>query len=79
MVGIRSVLRRYSSEWFEAARRWKAREVAGFPRRKKGLLAVRWYHGTFSIGGDRLRVPTARGVPPLAHWHGIATRPEAEA
>ncbi|MEA2587476.1 MAG: putative transposase [Actinomycetota bacterium] len=65
MVGIRSVLRRYSSEWFEAAKRRKAGEVAGFPRRKKGLLPVRWYHGTFSIGSDRLRIPTARGVPPL--------------
>src|SRR6266566_7838399 len=65
MVGARSVLRRYSTEWFEAARRKKAGMVAGFPRRKKALLPVRWYHGTFSIDGDRLRIPVRRGAPPL--------------
>jgi IS605 OrfB family transposase len=64
-VGARSVIRRYSEEWFEAARRRKAGQRAGFPRRKKGLIAVRWYHGTFSIHGDRLRVPVARGSAPL--------------
>ena len=41
MVGARSVLRRYSSEWFEAAKRRKAGENASFPRRKKALLSVR--------------------------------------
>ena len=64
-VGARSVIRRYSTEWFEAAKRRKAGEHAGFPRRKKALLAVRWYHTTFRIDGDRLRVPVARGCPPL--------------
>src|SRR5438270_6476490 len=37
VTGARSVLRRYSTEWFEAARRKKAGIVAGFPRRKKAL------------------------------------------
>src|SRR5467141_2847639 len=32
MVGARSVLRRYSAEWFEAAKRRKAGGAAGFPR-----------------------------------------------
>src|SRR5881397_3092814 len=64
-VGARSVLRRYSSEWFEAAKRRKAGQHAGFPRRKKALLAVRWYQGTFRIDGDRLRIPVRRGAPPL--------------
>src|SRR5467141_4866683 len=41
-VGARSVIKRYSEEWFEAARRRKAGQRAGFPRRKKGLLGVRW-------------------------------------
>src|SRR5439155_732991 len=44
-VGARSVIRRYSTEWFEAAKRRKAGSPAGFPRRKRALLAVRWYHG----------------------------------
>jgi IS605 OrfB family transposase len=64
-VGARSVIRRYSEEWFEAAKRRKAGQRAGFPRRKKGLLAVRYYHGTFRIEGDRLRLPVARGSAPL--------------
>jgi IS605 OrfB family transposase len=38
---------------------------AGFPRRKKALLSVRWHHGTFRIDGDRLRIPVRRGAPPL--------------
>jgi IS605 OrfB family transposase len=43
----------------------KAGQHAGFPRRKKALLAVRWYHGTFRIDGNRLRIPVRRGAPPL--------------
>src|SRR2546425_2997870 len=65
MVGARSVIRRYSTEWFEAAKRRKAGLPAGFPRRKKALLAVRWYPGTFRIDGERLRIPVRRGAPPL--------------
>ena len=64
-VGARSVLRRYSTEWFEAAKKRKAGQHAGFPRRKKALLPVRWYHGMFRIEGDHLTVPVARGAPPL--------------
>ena len=64
-VGARSVLRRYSTEWFEAAKKRKAGQHAGFPRRKKALLPVRWYHGMFRIDGDRLRIPVRRGAPPL--------------
>src|SRR5882762_11923761 len=64
-VAARSVLRHYSTEWFEAAKRRKAGGAAGFPRRKRALLSVRWYHGTFRIDGDRLRIPVRRGAPPL--------------
>src|SRR5713101_8316221 len=63
--GARSVVKRYSTEWFEAARRRKDGGHAGFPRRKKALLSLRWYHGTFSIDGDRLRIPVRRGCEPL--------------
>ena len=62
----RSVLRRYSDAWAEAARRRRAGEHAGFPRRKRRLVPVRWYAGTFSLLDDRhVRVQLARGAPPL--------------
>jgi transposase len=65
-VGARSVLRRYSDAWFSAAKRRKAGDMsARFPRRRRALLPVRWYHGTFRIQGRRVRVPTATGRPPL--------------
>src|SRR5260370_5343020 len=64
-VGARSVIRRYSTEWFEAAKRRKTGQPGGFPRRKRALLSVRWYRGTFRIDGDRLTVPVRRGAPPL--------------
>jgi IS605 OrfB family transposase len=65
-AGARSVLRRYSDDWFAAAKR-RAEGDAGarFPRRRRGLVPVRWYHGTFTLDGRLLRVPVARGFPPL--------------
>jgi hypothetical protein len=64
--GARSVLRRYSDAWFTAARRragggWLVR----FPRRKRRLMPVRYYHGTFTLDGRWLRLPVARGCAPL--------------
>ncbi|BEL06071.1 hypothetical protein Q0Z83_042620 [Actinoplanes sichuanensis] len=65
-TGARSVLRRYSDAWFSAAARRKAGHAeVRFPRRRRGLLPVRWYHGTFDLDGRRLRLPTAAGSPPL--------------
>jgi putative transposase len=65
-VGARSVLRRVSDAWFAAAKRRRAgEESARFPRRKRGLVPVRWYRGTFELRGRRLRLPVARGCPPL--------------
>ena len=29
------------------------------------MMPVRWYHGTFALEGRRLRIPVARGCPPL--------------
>jgi putative transposase len=65
-TGARSVLRRYSDAWFAAAARRKqgALEVR-FPRRRRGLMPIRWYHGTFTLTGRQLRLPTARGTAPL--------------
>jgi putative transposase len=37
-VGARSVLRRYSDAWYQAARRRNQQQAAGFPRRKRGLV-----------------------------------------
>jgi len=65
-VGARSVLRRYSDAWFAAAKRRKAGDSAArFPRRRRGLVAVRWYAGKFTLDGRVLRLPVARGCPPL--------------
>jgi IS605 OrfB family transposase len=65
-TGTRSVLRRYSDAWFSAAARRKAGALeVRYPRRRRSLLPVRWYHGTFTLAGRRLRLPTARGYPPL--------------
>jgi hypothetical protein len=65
-TGVRSVLRRYSDAWFAAAaRRSNGDSSARFPRRRRRMVPVRWYHGTFVLEGRRLRIPVARGCPPL--------------
>jgi putative transposase len=64
--GARSVLRRYSDAWFAAAqRRRDGDQRARFPRRRRALMPLRWYHGTFMLAGRRLRIPAARGRPAL--------------
>jgi IS605 OrfB family transposase len=65
-VGARSVLRRYSDAWFATAkRRSEGDRTARFPRRRRALMPLRWHHGTFTPAGRRLRIPVARGQPPL--------------
>jgi putative transposase len=65
-VGARSVLRRYSDAWFAAAKRRREGEgAARFPRRRRALMPLRWYRGTFTFEGRRLRIPVARGRPAL--------------
>src|SRR5215469_13965982 len=65
-AGARSVLRRYSDAWFAAAARRKNGDgSARFPRRRHRMMPVRWYYGTFALEGRRLRIPVARGCPPL--------------
>jgi IS605 OrfB family transposase len=63
--GARSVLRRYADAWFEAARRRSNGQCAGFPRRKRALVPVRFYHGTFLLEGQRVRLQVAKGCPEL--------------
>jgi IS605 OrfB family transposase len=65
-VGARSVLRRYSDAWFATAKRRKEGDrTARFPRRRRALVPLYWYHGKFTLAGRRLRIPVARGRPPL--------------
>jgi len=65
-VGARSVLRRYSDAWFATAQRRREGDgAARFPRRRRALMPLRWYHGTFTLEGRRLRIPVARGRPAL--------------
>ncbi|MDY7090942.1 MAG: transposase, partial [Actinomycetota bacterium] len=65
-TGARSVLRRYSDAWFSAAARRKAgHPEVRYPRRRRALMPIRWYHGTFTLTGRRLRLPVARGGDPL--------------
>ncbi|PWU60578.1 hypothetical protein DLE60_10270, partial [Micromonospora globispora] len=70
-TGARSVLRRFSDAWFTAAKRRNNGDgSAGFPRRRRGLVPVRWYHGTFTVDGRRVRIPSAKGT--LALWVRLA-------
>ena len=65
-TGARSVLRRYSDAWFAAAaRRKKGDGSARFPRRRRRMMPARWYHDRLAVDGRRLRIPVARGCPPL--------------
>jgi IS605 OrfB family transposase len=70
IVGARSLLRRYSDAWFAAAKRRRDGQQARFPRRKHALVPVRFYHGTFQLDGQRVRLPVARGCPEL--WVRLA-------
>ena len=65
-TGARSVLRRYSDAWFVAAQRRRIGDrAARFPRRRRALIPLRWYHGRFTLAGRRLRIPVAGGRPAL--------------
>jgi putative transposase len=65
-TGARSVLRRYSDAWFATAKRRQAGDLsARFPRRRRGLVPVLWYAGTFGLDGRVLRLPVSRGCSPL--------------
>ena len=60
------MLRRYSDAWFATAKRRKAGDTtARYPRRKRGLVPARWHAGTFTLDGRKLRIPVAKGCPPL--------------
>jgi IS605 OrfB family transposase len=70
IVGARSVLRRYADAWHQAAKRRRNGQQAGYPRRKHALVPVRFHHGTFQLEERRVRLPVAKGRPPL--WVRLA-------
>ena len=70
VVGARSVLRRYADACREAAKRRRNGQHAHFPRRRRALVPVRFYRGTFLLGGKRVRLPVAKGQPEL--WVRLA-------
>ncbi|WP_187414037.1 transposase, partial [Micromonospora sp. MP36] len=37
---------------------------------RRALMPVRWHHGTFTLDGRRVRIPTAQNSPPL--WIRLA-------
>jgi IS605 OrfB family transposase len=64
IAGARSVLRRYSQAWYEAARR--PSNGNGFPRRKRALVPVRFSSSTsYHLEQQRVRLPVAKGCPEL--------------
>ncbi|MEA2500328.1 MAG: putative transposase, partial [Actinomycetota bacterium] len=65
-----AVLKNYSTAFFEAAKRRKQGVRAGFPRRKRGLVPVRFRFGCFALEGSRVRLGVARGAPEL--WVRLA-------
>jgi len=67
---LRSVLRRYADACMETARRKRRGETARYPRRRKSLVPLRYYSGTFELEGVRLRLSVARGAAPL--WLRLA-------
>ncbi len=70
VAAMRSVVRRYCDGFFATAARKRAGEPARYPRRRRRLFPVRWYHDTFTLDGRRLRLSTARGTPEL--WVRLA-------
>jgi IS605 OrfB family transposase len=70
MPALRSVLRRYADACMETARRKRIGEKARYPRRKKRLVPVRYYAGTFLLDDKRLRLSVSRGAPEL--WLPLA-------
>ncbi len=70
VAAMRSVVRRYSDAFFTTAARKRSGEPARYPRRRRRLFPVRWYHETFALDGRRLRFSTARGSPEL--WVRLA-------
>jgi hypothetical protein len=65
-TGARSILRRYADAWHSAAKRRREGDLtARYPRRRRRMVPLRWYHGTFRLNGRVVQIPVARGCAPL--------------
>jgi IS605 OrfB family transposase len=65
-VAARSVLRRYSDAYFAAAKARRAGDTSvRYPRRRRHLMSLGFYAGTFSLEGRCLTLPVARACAPL--------------
>jgi len=62
VAAMRSVVRRYSDACFVTAARQRAGERARYPRRKRGLVPLRWSSGTFRVEPNRVRLSVAQGA-----------------
>ena len=70
VTAVRSVVKRYAEGCEETTRRKRRGERARYPRRRRALLPLRWYAGTFDLDDRRVRVAVARGAP--ACWLRLA-------
>jgi IS605 OrfB family transposase len=71
-AGARSVLRRYSDAWFVAAKRRRSGDQrARFPRRRRALMPLRWYHGTFTLAGITWAVTRQIGTLAVGDPRGV--------
>jgi len=62
---LRSVVCRYADATIETARRKRRGQAARYPRRKRALMPLRWYAGTFVLDGLHCKLSTARGTTEL--------------
>ncbi|MCW3045648.1 MAG: hypothetical protein JWL57_3806 [Actinobacteria bacterium] len=60
-----AVLKNYSTAFFEAAKRQRLGVRAGFPRRKRALVPVRFRKGCFAVDDSRVRLRVSKGAPEL--------------
>jgi len=65
VTALRSVVRRYADACMETAKRKRRGEAARYPRRRRRLMPLRYYAGTFCLEGKRVRLSTAQGTPEL--------------
>jgi putative transposase len=59
------VAKRYSAACFETARRKQGGGRAGYPRRKRAMVPVRFRWSAFTLDGRRLRLAVTKGQPEL--------------
>ena len=64
-AGARSVLRRYSDGYMNAARARRKGDAKSLPPPRRRFVPVRYYEGTFSMKGCRVASLCREDVPPI--------------